>query len=190
MEELNGVRTFNPANRSAWRKWLSKNYTSTDPVWVAIYHKGSEKPNLTYADVVEEALCFGWIDNRANKRDEESMYLRVVPRKEKSSWSKLNRERAERMIKEKLMTKAGQVFIDLAKKSGKWDAALESDVIPPDAKKAFAKKKKAFENFQAFAPFSKRMIVQWITEAKRPETRKARIDKTVELATKNIRAKP
>ena len=190
MEKVNGVRIFNPANRSAWRKWLSKNHISTEPVFVAIYHKDSKTPNLTYADVVEEALCFGWIDNKAIKRDHESMYLQVVPRKEKSSWSKLNRERAEKMIKEGWMTKAGQKFIEIAKKSGKWDAAFTADVIPSDLKKAFSKKKKAFENFTSFAPFSKRMIIQWITEAKQPATRKARIEKTVELATKNIRAKP
>jgi uncharacterized protein YdeI (YjbR/CyaY-like superfamily) len=190
MEKLNGIRTFNPTNRSAWRKWLSKNHKSTEPVRVAIYHKNSGAPNLTYADVVEEALCFGWIDNRANKRDDESMYLRLVPRKENGNWSRLNRERAERMIKKGSMTKAGQKFIDIAKKSGKWDAAFSSDAIPADLQKAFAKKKKAFQNFEAFAPFSKRMIIQWIVDAKQSETRKARIAKTVELAAKNIRAKP
>ena len=87
------------------------------------------------------------------------------------------------------MTKAGQVFIDIAKKNGKWDAALEADVIPPDLKKAFDKKKKAFQNFQAFSTTSKRFIIQWIVNAKRDETRQQRIEKTVELAAQNIKAK-
>lgn len=147
MEKINGIRTFNPANRSAWRKWLADNHTSTEPVCLVIFHKKSKTPNISYDEAVEEVLCFGWIDNKGMKRDQESMYLQLVPRKEKSNWSKLNRERAEKMMKEGLMTKAGQIFIDLAKKFGKWDAALETDVIPPDLQKAFAKKKKPFRIF-------------------------------------------
>ena len=86
----NGLRTFNPADRGAWRKWLAANHRSTEPVCLVIFHKKSSTPNITYAEAVEEALCFGWIDNKALKRDGESMYLRFVPRKEKSNWSKLN----------------------------------------------------------------------------------------------------
>jgi uncharacterized protein YdeI (YjbR/CyaY-like superfamily) len=189
-ETVNGVRTFNPANRREWRKWLAKNHTSTEPVCLVIFHKKSSAPNLSYGDAVEEALCFGWIDNKGIKRDQESMYLQFAPRKENSNWSKLNKERAEKMIHDGLMTKAGQIFIDIAKKSGKWDAALEADVIPTDLQKAFDKKKKAFQNFQSFAPSSKRLIIQWISDAKKPETRQQRIEKTVELAAQNIKAKP
>jgi uncharacterized protein YdeI (YjbR/CyaY-like superfamily) len=189
-EKVNGVRTFKPANRAEWRKWLSANHTSTEPVCLVIFHKKSISPNLSYGDAVEEALCFGWIDNKGIKRDEESMYLQFSPRKENSNWSKLNRERAEKMIQDGLMTGAGQVFIDVAKKSGKWDASLEADVIPPDLQKAFDKKKRAFQNFQSFAPSSRRLIIQWIIDAKKAETRQQRIEKTVALAVQNIKAKP
>jgi uncharacterized protein YdeI (YjbR/CyaY-like superfamily) len=190
MEKANGIRTFNPANRSAWRKWLKANHTSTEPVCLIVFHKKSKTPNIGYDEAVEEALCFGWIDNKGMKRDEESMYLQFGPRKEKSNWSMLNRERAERMIQEGLMTPAGQVFIDIAKENGKWDAAAEADVIPPDLQQAFGKKKKAFHHFQSFAPSSRRLIIQWITDAKRAETRQQRIEKTVTLAAQNIKAKP
>src|SRR5688572_18857659 len=185
MEKINGIRTFNPENRKAWRKWLSINYTSAEPVCLIVFHKNSKTPNISYDDAVEEALCFGWIDNKGIKRDAESMYLQFTPRKEKSNWSKPNLDRAEKMIREGLMTEAGQVFIDLAKKSGKWDAALKADVIPSDLKKAFDKKKKAFQNFLTFTPSSKRLIIQWILDAKKPETRQQRIEKTVTLAAKN-----
>lgn len=123
MEHPEDSRTFNPKNRKAWRRWLEKNHKSTDPVYVVIYHKKSKTPNLSYEDVVEEALCFGWIDNKGMKRDHESMYLRLAPRKVKSNWSKLNRARAEKMIEAGLMTPVGQVHIDNAKRSGRWDAA-------------------------------------------------------------------
>jgi uncharacterized protein YdeI (YjbR/CyaY-like superfamily) len=79
------ARTFNPANRKAWRAWLSRNHKSTEPINVVIFHKTSKNANLTYADAVEEALCFGWIDNRGTKRDAESMYLRFTPRREKAT---------------------------------------------------------------------------------------------------------
>jgi uncharacterized protein YdeI (YjbR/CyaY-like superfamily) len=188
-EEVNGIRTCNPKSRSAWRKWLSENYTSTEPVALVLFHKNSKTPNLTYADSVEEALCFGWIDNKGMKRDDESMYLQFCPRKEKSNWSKLNRDRAEKLILEGSMTEAGQVFIDAAKRSGKWDASLEADVIPPDLQKAFNKNKKALKNFESFAPSSRRLIIQWVLDAKRLETRQQRVEKTVQLAEQNVKAK-
>ncbi|HYG19231.1 MAG TPA: YdeI/OmpD-associated family protein [Ohtaekwangia sp.] len=190
MEKVNGIRTFNPTNRKAWRKWLASHYTSSEAVAVVIYGKNSKTPNLTYGDAVEEALCYGWIDNKAMKRDGESMYLQFVPRREKSNWSKLNRDRAEKLIAQGLMRKAGQRFIDLAKSSGQWDAALETDIIPADLQKAFNKKKKAYQHFQAFPPSSRRMILQWIRNAKRPETRAVRIEKTVALAAENIKSRP
>jgi uncharacterized protein YdeI (YjbR/CyaY-like superfamily) len=189
MEKKNGVRTFNPSDRKAWRKWLATNHKSTEPVCLVLFNKNSETPNISYNDAVEEALCYGWIDNKGLKRDDESMYLQFVPRKENGNWSKLNRDRAEKMIQEGLMTKAGQVFIDIAKKSGKWDAALTADVIPGDLQRVLDKKKKALQYFMAFAPSSRRLIIQWINEAKRPETRADRIKKTVTLAAQNIKAK-
>ena len=190
MEKKNGIRTFNPANRNAWRKWLAANYTSTEPVCLVVFNKKSKTPNIAYDEAVEEALCFGWIDNKGMKRDEESMYLQFCPRKEKSNWSKLNRDRAGKMIREGLMTGAGQTFIDIAKSSGKWDASVDADVIPSDLQKVFDKKKKAFQNFQSFAPSSQRLIIQWIIDAKKAETRQQRIEKTVSLAAQNIKAKP
>jgi uncharacterized protein YdeI (YjbR/CyaY-like superfamily) len=189
MEKINGIRTFNPANRSAWRKWLAKNYASTEPVCLIVFHKKSKTPNIAYDEAVEEALCFGWIDNKGMKRDDESMYLQFCPRKEKSNWSKLNKERAERMIQQGLMTDAGQVFVDAAKKNGKWNAADEADAIPSDLQKSFNKNKKALKNFQLFAPSSRRLIIQWIMEAKKAETREQRVEKTVALAAQNIKAK-
>jgi uncharacterized protein YdeI (YjbR/CyaY-like superfamily) len=189
MEKKNGVRTFNPANRKAWRKWLTANHTSTEAVCLVVFHKNSATPNISYDEAVEEALCFGWIDNKGMKRDAESMYLQFCPRKEKSNWSKPNRERAERMIRQRLMKKAGQVFIDIAKKSGKWDESLQADVIPPDLQNLFDKKKKAIQHFQGFAPSTRRLIIQWILDAKKPETRRDRIEKTVMLAGQNIKAK-
>ena len=190
MEKINGIRVFNPSTRATWRNWLATNHSSTEPVCLVLFHKKSKTPNLTYGDAVEEALCFGWIDNKGMKRDSESMYLQFCPRKENSSWSKLNRDRATKLIRDGLMTPAGQVFIDLTKRKGKWENSDETDSVPPELQKAFERRKKAFLNFQAFPPSSQRLIIKWIMDAKKSETRKQRIEKTVELASKNIWAKP
>ena len=119
-KKVNGIRTFKPQNRLAWRKWLIINHTSTEPVFLIVFHKKSKSPNISYDEAVEEALCFGWIDNKRMNRDDQSSYLQFCRRKEKSNWSKLNRERAERMMRDGLMTDAGMVLIDAAKKDRRW----------------------------------------------------------------------
>jgi uncharacterized protein YdeI (YjbR/CyaY-like superfamily) len=190
MEVKDEVKKVYAKTRKDWRKWLEKNQTSETCVWLIIYRKSSDKPSIYYEEAVEEALCFGWIDSIAKKRDEESRFQYFAKRKPKSNWSKTNRERAERMIKEGFMTPTGQAMIDLAKKSGTWTALndIQNSVIPPDLQRMFDKNKKAFINFSAFTPSSKRIILEWISNAKRTVTRQQRIKQTVGLAEKNIKA--
>lgn len=182
--------SFYAKNRRAWRNWLSKNYAKETSVWLILYHKDSGTPGLTMEEAVEEALCFGWIDSKANKRDDESWYQHFSQRKPKSNWSAINRARVKKLTVAGLMKPPGQAMVDLAKKSGTWTALdkVEQTVIPPDLEKAFAKNKKAFTHFEAFAPSSKRIILGWIYSAKRPETRAKRIKETVSLAAKNVKA--
>ena len=190
MELYKDIKTFYARNRTEWRKWLAKNHQSEKSVWLIIYHKSSPTPSVYHDEAVEEAICFGWIDSIAHKRDDESKYQFFAIRKPKSNWSKINRDRAEKMIKEKRIKPAGQATIDLAKKTGTWTALVDvqNSVIPPDLQKAFNRNKAAFKNFNAFPPSSKRIILEWILNAKRPETRLQRIIQTVELASKNLRA--
>jgi uncharacterized protein YdeI (YjbR/CyaY-like superfamily) len=182
--------SFYAKNRKEWRSWLSKNSASTSSIWLIIYHKTSATPSLTYDEAVEESICFGWIDSKPNKRDAESYYLFIAKRKPKSNWSKANRERAARMIKSKQMTKSGLAMIELAKKTGTWLALneVQSSVIPDDLKKALGKNKLANENFEKFPPSSKRIILEWILNAKKEETRLKRIRETVDLAAKGVKA--
>jgi uncharacterized protein YdeI (YjbR/CyaY-like superfamily) len=130
-------------------------------VWLIIYNKDSKTPSVEYEEAVEEALSFGWIDSKPNKRDADSYYLFFAKRNPKSNWSKSNRERAEKMIKQGLMTEAGQAMIDLAKRMGTWTALKEvqNSVILDDLQELFDKNKKAFDNFNAFPPSSKRIIL-------------------------------
>src|SRR3954464_273606 len=108
--------------RAVWRKWLEKNGQKEKAVWLILYHKKSTVPCINLGEATEEALCFGWIDSLAKGRDKESSYLTFTPRNPKTNrWSASNRERAERLIRQGLMTERGQVLIDLAKQKGTWD---------------------------------------------------------------------
>jgi uncharacterized protein YdeI (YjbR/CyaY-like superfamily) len=180
---------FYAEDRTIWRDWLQKNHNKAKSVWLILYHRDSGKPSVTYNDAVEEALCFGWIDSKANMRDDESSYLFFTRRSPKSNWSKNNRERAERMINQGLMTNAG-MDITLAKNTGRWTALeeVQNSVVPTDLKEAFAANPIAEKNFSEFPPSSKRIILEWILNAKKPETRHKRIEETVQLAKKNIKA--
>jgi uncharacterized protein YdeI (YjbR/CyaY-like superfamily) len=189
MEIFKSIQAYHPKNRKAWRNWLARNHQKEKAVWLIMYKKDSNAKSIKYDEAVEEALCFGWIDSVSYKRDEESRYQYFSPRKPKSNWSKLNRNRVESMIRQGLMTPAGQALVDLAKEKGTWESLEEIDnmSIPEDLQKQFSKNKKALKYFEAFPPSSKKMILGWIYLAKRPETRKKRIEETVKLAAKNIR---
>lgn len=147
-------------------------------------------PSVYYDDAVEEAICFGWVDSKPNKRDDESYYLFMAQRKPGSNWSKLNRQRAEKMIAEGRMDQAGMAMVALAKQTGTWEALedVQNAVIPPDLAEALLANPAANANFDAFPPSSKRIILEWILNAKKPETRQKRIGETVALAAKNIKA--
>lgn len=122
METKDGKQAVYAKTRTRWRKWLKQNSQSEKSVWLILYHKKSKTPSINLNDATEEALCFGWIDSKAKKRDAESFYLTFTPRNpKKSNWSKPNRERAEKMIEQGLMTEHGQRFIDIAKQTGKWN---------------------------------------------------------------------
>lgn len=179
-----------PKSRAAWRKWLEKNHTRPEGVWLVSYKKATGKPRLDYAEAVEEALCFGWIDSKGNKLDDERSLLWFAPRKPKTGWSKLNKERVEKLIKAGLMMPAGLAKVEAAKKDGSWNAldAAAALEIPPDLAKAFSNNKIAKEYFEAFPRSVKGAILQWILSAKKPETRAQRIEETVTKAEKNIRA--
>jgi len=180
---------YYPRNRKAWRNWLQKNHSSLQSVWLIIYKKDTGKPTVTYDEVVEEALCFGWIDSKPNKRDNESYFLFMAPRKPKSPWSALNKKRVEKLLKEKLITAAGLQKIEAAKKDGSWAALdkIEALEMPALLKKAFDKNKKARENFEQFPTGIKKQAYQWIETARMEMTRQKRIAETVTLAEKNIR---
>jgi uncharacterized protein YdeI (YjbR/CyaY-like superfamily) len=190
MERKNGIKCYYAKSQKEWRKWLEKNHQTAQSVWLIIYKKESKKPSVVYTNAVDEALCFGWIDSKPNKRDDESYYQFFAKRNPKSSWSKVNRDKIERLTKDGLMMPAGLEAIATAQKNGTWTAldAVEKMTVPDDLQKAFKNNKAAFNNWESFPRSSKKIILEWIQNAKRPATRLNRITETVKLAAKNNRA--
>ncbi len=119
METVDGEKTFIPASVNDWREWLEKNGETEQSIWLAISHKSAKK-GIYMAEAMANALCYGWIDSKAKKRDGESSWLRFSPRKPKSNWSKINIERANEMIENGLMKPQGMKMIEIAKENGKW----------------------------------------------------------------------
>lgn len=179
-----------PKTRAEWRAWLEQNHTRAEGVWLISYKKATGKPRFEYDEAVEEALCFGWIDSKPNKLDDERSMLWFAPRKAGTGWSKPNKERVEKMLKARLMAPAGLAKVEAAKKDGSWAAldAVEALEIPPDLAKALKANKTAKAYFEAFPRSVKQGILEWILNAKKPETRAKRVEETVRLAEKNIRA--
>ncbi|MBC8102222.1 MAG: YdeI/OmpD-associated family protein [Cytophagales bacterium] len=179
-----------PLSRAEWRTWLAEHHTQPGGVWLIGYKKGTGKPRFDYDEAVEEALCFGWVDSKPAKLDDERSLLWFAPRKAGTGWSKPNKERVERLITMGLMTKAGLARVEAAKRDGSWNAldGVEALEIPPDLQEALAASEPALENFQAFPRSAQRGILEWILTAKRPETRRKRIEETARLAAQNERA--
>ena len=185
------LKTTHPKTRSQWRKWLEKNHATLPGAWLIYYKKETGKRKFSIADAVEEALCFGWIDSLSRKLDNERTMLKFTPRKPKSVWSKLNKQRVEKLIEQKLMTDAGMKKVDEAKKNGSWNILNSSDYhadnnsLPNDLRKALTKNRKALGNFLAFPPGYRKRFLFWIDSAKQPETKTTRIKQTVLMATAN-----
>lgn len=187
LDELEQVEVI---SRSDLRAWLRENHKRTTGIWLVSYKKAVPDKYLDYASIVEEALCFGWIDSTARALDAERSMLHLCPRKPGSVWSKPNKERVERLVANGSMTKAGMAKIDAAKKDGSWTAidAVEALEVPKDLQRALAANKTAKKHFEAFPPGVRKQILGWIHSAKTAPTRERRIRTAVEMAAKNERA--
>lgn len=182
---------FYPKTKAAWRKWLEKNHETEQSVWIVFYNKASSKPTISWSESVEEALCFGWIDSKKISVDEETAHQFFSKRKAKSTWSKINKDKVEKLIEEGKMTKAGFDSIDIAKQNGSWNLLdeVEQLIIPKDLEKAFKKYKGAKDYFIQLSKSTKKAMLQWIVLAKQAETRQKRISEIAELAAQGKKPK-
>lgn len=182
--------SVHPLTRAEWRAWLKRHHQRQEGVWLVSFKKGTGQPRVEYDEAVEEALCFGWVDSKPNKLDDQRTMLWFAPRKARSGWSKPNKDRVERMLAAGLMTPAGLAKVEVAKADGSWSKldAVEALEMPADLEKALAARPGAAEYFHAFPKSAKRGILEWIGNAKRPETRQKRVEETAKLAAENRRA--
>jgi uncharacterized protein YdeI (YjbR/CyaY-like superfamily) len=120
LELKDDAKTLYVSSLRDWRKWLNQNCQTEKSIWLIVYHKNSKTPSVHWHDAIENALCYGWVDSKANSRDKESCFLKFTPRNPKSKWGERNKKRALKMSEQGLTTQYGQRLIDIAKATGKW----------------------------------------------------------------------
>jgi len=174
---MNEILSFRSS--SEFRKWLAANHRQFDGIWLRIFKKDSGEPSVTYAEALDEALCFGWIDGLKQRHDEVSWRQRFTPRRPKSGWSRINTQHADQLIKAGRMKAAGQAAIDAAKKDGRWTAAYDSPskaTIPEDFLAALRRDKKAYAFFESLNKVNRYAIAYRLQTAKKPETKQRRME--------------
>jgi uncharacterized protein YdeI (YjbR/CyaY-like superfamily) len=181
--------TFCPVSPQHWREWLQTHHAEKQSIWLIYHKKQSATPSLTWSQAVDEALCFGWIDSRAQPLDGERHRQFFSRRKPGSGWSKINKAKVERLTAAGLMTPAGFASIETAKQNGAW--TLLDDVeelrLPADLAQPLQAQPLAASYFASLSRSDKRTILQWLVLAKRPATRQKRIAEIVALAAQQLK---
>ena len=182
-----GAQILSFRSSSEFRKWLAANHRISDGIWLRIFKKDSGESSVTYAEALDEALCFGWIDGQKQRHDEVSWRQRFTPRRPKSGWSKINTQHAERLIAAGRMKAAGRVQIDAAKKDGRWTAAYDSPskaTFPEDFLVALRRNKKAEAFFESLNKANRYAIAYRLQTAKKPETKQKRMEMILAMLAK------
>jgi uncharacterized protein YdeI (YjbR/CyaY-like superfamily) len=172
------------ASAAEWEAWLEANHGTSDGVWVKIAKKGSGIDSVRYPEVLDTAICFGWIDARREALDDVYFLQRFTPRRARSPWSRLNRDKAERLISEGRMRTAGLAEVQRARADGRWDAAYESQrtmSVPDDLARELATRPAAKAFFEQLSSQNRYAILYRLNDAKRPETRARRLEKFVAM---------
>jgi uncharacterized protein YdeI (YjbR/CyaY-like superfamily)/molybdopterin converting factor small subunit len=187
-----GRPRVHPESRAAWRDWLEANHARPQGVWLVAWKKRTGRPRLSYEDVIEEALCFGWVDSKAGRLDDDREMIWMSPRRKGGTWARTNKERVERLEREGLMTDAGRRVIETAKADGSWTLldSVDAMLVPDDLTAALAERPGAREHWDGFPPSARRMLLWWVVSAKRPETRARRVKEIAERAERGERAGP
>lgn len=178
-------------NSQEWREWLHDNHHSSKGVHLVFYRVGSDKESMRWEDAVQVAICYGWIDSTVRKIDEDARKQMFTPRKDKSVWSKLNKNYIEKLTADNLMHESGLKKIEIAKQNGSWESldAVENLEIPKDLQAAFAQNKTASDNYHNFSKSYRKGYLYWLNQAKREETRINRITEILRLCEQNIKSR-
>jgi uncharacterized protein YdeI (YjbR/CyaY-like superfamily) len=164
--------------------WFKKHFADTKGIWMRIAKKDSGQKSVTYAEALDAALCYGWIDGQKQTYDEHSWLQKFTPRRTGSQWSKLNTQHADRLIKAGRMKPSGLRQIEAARKDGRWKAAYDSgksSAMPADFLSELAKDMKAKAFFESLNKANTYAIAYRLQTAKKPETRKKRMKTIIEM---------
>ena len=172
------------------RRWLRDHHARKESIWLVTWNKASGRPTVAYDDVVDQCLCYGWIDSAVRKLDGERSMLRLSPRSPTSHWSGTNKRKVARLEKAGLMRAPGRRTVELAKRRGTWTFLddVERLELPPDLVARLDGTPGARERFERFPDSSKRGILEWIKTARTDATRARRIAETAEKAARNVKA--
>ncbi|MEV8214005.1 YdeI/OmpD-associated family protein [Leifsonia sp. NPDC077715] len=182
------LERINVGGRDQLRGWLTENGESSPGVWL-VYEKGAGR-TLSYDEIVEEALCAGWVDSLPRSLDDTHAMLRLNPRKPSSAWSRRNKERVASLRERGLMTPAGEAVVEAAVRSGRWAALDEVEELtePDDLRRALDAAPAARSNWDAFPRSARRAILEWLLSARTDATRQRRLETIVAEAEQNRRA--
>jgi uncharacterized protein YdeI (YjbR/CyaY-like superfamily) len=185
------VENFCPKSRQAWRRWLQKNHSSKQSVWLVHHKKQTGIASVTWDQAVDEALCFGWIDSIRKSVDDKTYIQFFSKRKPTSVWSKINKAKVQRLIDDGLMMDTGYKSIEVAKQNGSWEILndVEGLIISKDLAKEFKKKPGSKAFFLSLSKSVQKAMLQWIVLAKQQVTRQKRISEIAELAAQKLKPK-
>ena len=184
MEQHRGLPVIAFADADAWERWLTEHHESAPGLWLKLAKKGSRLASVTYAQALELALCFGWIDGQKGAYDERWWLQRFTPRGPRSRWSRINREKAEELERAGRMRPAGLREVQRAREDGRWEAAYESQSrasVPADLRRELDRDPAARAFFESLQSHNRYAILYRIQDAKRPETRARRIVRFMEM---------
>jgi uncharacterized protein YdeI (YjbR/CyaY-like superfamily) len=189
----NDLPIVTPASALEWERWLEEHHRTSCGVWLKIPKKGSPMPGPTYAEALEIAICFGWIDGQKAAHDSDAWLQRFTGRGPRSRWSRINREKATKLIAEGRVRQAGLEQIELARTDGRWDAAYEPQsaaTVPDDLRAELERNPAAAVFFATLNSVNRYAILYRVAEAKRPETRARRIRRFVEMLAQGEKLYP
>ena len=181
------------ASRDAWEAWLQEQHATSEGLWLKFAKKDSGIETVTYSEAVEAALCYGWIDGQKASFDDHYWLQRFTPRRPRSKWSKINRQKATELIERSEMKPAGLRGVERAKADGRWDAAYDAQstaTVPEDLRRELDKNDRAREFFATLDSANRYAILYQIQDAKRPETRARRIQKYVAMLNEQKKIYP
>jgi uncharacterized protein YdeI (YjbR/CyaY-like superfamily) len=187
MTKVNSLPIMEFKTVEAFETWLIKNHGNSNGLWIKIFKKNSGKKTITYAEALDVALCYGWIDGQKQAHDEQAWLQKFCPRSAKSIWSKINIGHVERLIKEGRMRPPGLKAVEKAKANGSWEKAYDSPskmTIPDDFLKELSKNKKAEANFRHLNKTNLFSIGFRLQTAKKQETREKRMKEIIEMLAK------